>query len=313
MIRRIEIHPRLVEETVWRAVRGREESAAFHREREPVYRLEDPEARERAFARLHGDWFRRLAIDAPINQATGEHGDLMAAVSRCLFAPALTRRFQGAELFVNSSGARSVVVTILPELLTEPDRALEFFRRELMHIDDILDPGFRYEPSLPQHPAGPAHDRVLQTRYRALWNCSVDGRLVKLGRVTEGARAFRLSEFGRAFACLGPGIEDCFEGIFSGARPDHPTMVDMASHPETRFGRPGNPAASARRCPLCAFPTVDFEPAPGAIPPSVLATIRSEFPVWRVEDGLCRQCADLYRTRRLSEHEAALIPGLARP
>jgi hypothetical protein len=309
---RVEIHPRLVEDSVWRALQGRVEAADFHGERDSLYRIEDPEERESAFVAFHAAWFRRLEIDAPIRQTIEEQEDRFASVARCLIAPASSSRSQAGELFVSSAGSRSVVITILPEMLVDHDRALVFLRRELMHIGDMLDPAFEYEPRLPDQPAGPAHDRLLQDRYRILWNCSVDGRLLRQGRIPASLREDRRSEFARAFACLGILIPDCFDRIFHGPRPDHPALVAMASDPEALFGRLEAPPTPGRRCPLCAFPTVDFEPEPETLSGSILTTIRAEFPAWSPEDGLCLQCAELYRARGLSRAEAGRLPGTER-
>ncbi len=133
MLERVEFHPRLVEEAVFAALRGRPESRTFHRERDPIYREADPEERERRFAALHAAWFERL---------------------------------------------------------------------------------------------------------------------------------------------------------------------DLA-------------AAARSRCPLCGFPSARFEPRPEDLPRAVRDAIRADFPGWIEADGLCPQCADLYRARPLSRGAADLLPGRA--
>lgn len=293
----LEIHPRLVEETVWVALQGRVEARAFHQERETVYGLSDREERERVFTRLHLEWFDRLALGEPFRQACLEQARALARVRRFVAGPAARARDEGADLFVADQGESAVVVSIRPEVLADRERALELLRRDLMHVADMLDPAFRYEPRLPPSPAGPAHDRLLQERYRVLWSCSVDGRLVALRRVSEAMRAFREREFARAFCVLGERVGTCFGRIFDGPRPGHPEMVSMASDPPAAFGlRPGA-ARPSGRCALCAFPTADLEPSPALMPEVVARAIRADFPEWRAENGLCPQCADLYRAR----------------
>jgi hypothetical protein len=309
----IEYHPRLLEEGVWCALRGRPERVFFHREREPLYRLEDPDERDRAFQRLHAAWFLRLRLDAPVRRAAAEHAEVLAAVDRCLIAPAVKERAQGAELYVAADGGRSIVIALRPEALVAPDRALAFLRREMLHVADMLDPAFRYEPRLPPQAAGPALDRMLQDRYRLLWDCSIDGRLVARGALDAAVREGRRREFGATFACLGTRLEEAFARLFDGPRPSHPDFAAMAADPAAFLEGRRTGALPGGRCPLCGFPTQDFEPQPLELPAEAIAAMRSEFPAWGPERGLCRQCADLYRAREQSDAAADGLPGRGGP
>ena len=312
---RIEIHPRLTEETVWAALSHLPEARtrAYHRQREQLYRMEDPDERDTRFAHLHSSWFLKLELDGPIRQAIAEQREMLAPVHRFLFAPASKATKQGAELYVNSARVPSVVMAILPRILIDGERALAILRRELMHVADMLDPAFEYEPRLPPQPAGPTHDQLLLDRYRTVWECSIDGRLLRQGRVPATVRERRYQAFMRAFPGLGSVAEASFARIFDDPRPSHRSIVTMASDPETYFGGAIGSAPRNHRCPLCAFPTSDFEPAPETLSHTVLTTIRSDFPEWQADKGLCRQCADLYRSREPSDGAVdRFAPGIRR-
>lgn len=257
---------------------------------------------------MNGRWFLRLRIESPVLQALSEQRGWDAGVGRILLLSAPTRGLEGAELFVAGPDERSVVISIRPETLVEPEAALLFLRRELMHIADMLDPTFGYEPSLPPHPAGPAHDRLLLDRYRVLWNCTVDGRIARQGALGDQGRSDRLSEFAAAFPCLRPRTAECFGRLFDATRPRHAELVAIAKDPEVAFGLTALSREQAHRCPLCSFPTTTLEPELEALPEEVLRAIRSDFPAWNSMKGLCRQCADLYRSRSLSLEAAALLP-----
>ncbi len=306
---RIDFHPRLVERTVWAALCGQREMAAFQRGREPAYAKTDPDERDAAFTRVNSDWFLRLALDAPVRQAFSEQAAALSALLRVLFVPVDREADQGAELYVASAQERSVVVSVRPEVLAVPARALDFLRRELMHIADMLDPAFEYEPALPPQPAGPTLDRLLQDRYRVIWDCSVDGRLARRGVCAADTRERRGREFAAAFGFLGEKTGEAFARVFDGPRPRHPEFVVMATDPAGGFGVGPGSARRPGRCPLCGCPTFDFEPAPAALPAAALTAIRAEFPSWWPEQGLCPQCADLYRARAMSDQEAASLPG----
>jgi hypothetical protein len=297
MITRVEFHPRLVEEAVWAAVARIPGAGAFHRARESAYTMPDPEERERAFTRLHFEWFERLDVGRPVATALGEREAGLRAAERFLVGSAANGRSEGVELFVAPRGERSIVANLRAQTLVDGPACLTLLRRELLHIEDMLDPSFAYEPRLPSGHVGPAQERRLQDRYRILWRCSVDGRLLRWGLLGAAARDERRVEFERAFAFLADQAGRCFDRLFLGTRPTHPELVRMAGDPEAGFGLESRHPASAGRCPLCGFPTFELERSPAGLPPEVRRVIASEFADWRPEQGICPQCADLYRLR----------------
>ncbi|MBI3028232.1 MAG: hypothetical protein HYY64_01810 [Candidatus Rokubacteria bacterium] len=282
----LEYDPRLVEEATLLALRGAEEETAFRRERDGLYEIADPEAREAAFRAFHAAWFERLGLGRPIGWALKERGLILRAADRCLLAYAPSAREEGAELLV-AERRRSVAIRLAPVTLLAPERLLAFLRHELLHVADMLDPRFAYEPWLPSAGAGPAHRELLKERYRVLWDAYIDGRLSRLGWAPAGVRAERLGEFKRSFPTLGERAEVEFERFFNATWLRHAELVAFAADP------PGGGGC----CPLCRFPTHAFEPEPDLLPPAVKERIRSDFPEWEPAAGLCLQCADLYRAR----------------
>lgn len=301
----LEFHPTLVEDAVLLAVRGRDAEPDLHSRRDPLYHDPDPERRERRFASLHFEWFQRLGLDRPFRRALEELREPLAPVRRILAVPATREKDEGAELFVSDEGDRNVVLRIGPRTVTDEVATTLLLRREFLHVADMLDPAFAYAPHLPRQPTGPAHDRRLQERYRVLWSCSVDGRLGRAGATGPRERAARLLEFREAFAVLGETVDDCFARIFDRGRPRHADLVALAADPRSALGLPGS--ADRLRCALCAFPTFDFEPAPGALPLGARALIISEFPAWTPAAPICLQCADLYRARAGEAGPAGIV------
>ncbi len=282
----VEYEPRLVEEATLLALRGAEEEPSFRRRRDRLYEIADPEAREAAFRAFHAAWFERLGLGRPIGWAVKERGLIRHAAERCLVVYALSSREEGAELFV-AERRRSVAIRLSPATLLAPERLLALLRHELLHIADMLDPHFAYEPWLPSSAGGPAQREPLKDRYRVLWDAYIDGRLSRLGRAPAGCRAERLDEFRRSFPTLGDRAEAAFERFFSAASLRHAELVAFALDPGSGRGC----------CPLCRFPTHAFEPRPDELPSAVRQRIGSDFPEWKPAAGLCLQCADLYRAR----------------
>ena len=290
----LEFEPALAEEAVLLVLKGSPRRRAFHRDRERAYAETDPERRDRAFLQIHSRWFEALGLDRPVRSAIRETEEELSQVSRWLFVRAVSGRQAGAELFVAEKTRCSVVVRLLPATLADRGRVLEFLRRELLYIADMLDPRFEYEPRLPRSPLGPPADRHLQDRYAALWRVSVEGRLARAGRIPDGRRESCLAGFRRVFGCLGAEAGACFERIWGGERPLHSVFVALATDPAAAFGVHSGAGERSRRCPLCGFPTADLEPDVEGLSRNAREEILRDFPSWEPRQGLCRQCADLY-------------------
>ncbi len=292
----VEYEPRLIEQAVLLAVSGRDEELEFRARRDRVYEIPDPEEREREFRAFHSAWFKRLGLDRPIRRALLEEPLVPRETRTCIVALALSRKAEGADLFVAPPevGGRSVGIRLSPERFTDAEGLLQFLRHELLHIADMLDPGFQYTRELPGLESDAAYARLIKDRYRVLWDVCVDGRLVRRGVAPAEIRSAGLSEFERAFPALGDRMEEVFEHFFEATSPTHPELAAFASNPSRAVGQGPHPG---ERCPLCRLPTHAFEPGPDRLPPRLLGRIRAGFPEWAPRDGLCRHCADLYRSR----------------
>ncbi|MBI2080724.1 MAG: molecular chaperone TorD family protein, partial [candidate division NC10 bacterium] len=313
----LQITRALVEEAVLHALRGQHEERAFRRGRDSLYEIPDPEAREAGFRDLHAAWFERLGLGRPVIRAFHEQPSIAAATRGCRIAAARAREEEGAELFVRPPGPslsgqdqRWVVVRLRAEALASSESLLQFLRHEFLHIADMLDPHFGYEPRLRQA-ADPVPERLLRDRYRVLWDATIDGRLVRLGLVPPSVRAGRLRDFLRAFPRLGVRAEETFSRFFDGASRTHADLVGFAADPGGGPGAQAEGPLPGERCPLCRFPTHAFEPDPSGLPPEVLEGVRADFPAWDPTRSLCRQCADLYRARFLEVSGAGAPPARA--
>jgi hypothetical protein len=307
----IRYEPGFVETAVFFAVREGPEERLYHRERSRLYEIAASEERERAFHDLNARWFARLGLADPIETAVGEQPLVLSKVGHCLVAGAPEKKAEGAELFVTPEAAAgqkekpTACILLQPKALLNAASLLAFLRHELLHVADMLDPNFGYEPALPAAEGGPTHDRLLKDRYRALWDATIDGRMARRGWATAAVRNERREDFARAFPMLGERTEDLFGGFFDRDPHTHAELVAFASDPRTGLRETASPGS---RCALCGFPTYDFEPEPSRLPSKLVAGIHLDFPRWRPADGLCSQCAELYRTREMSLLAASELP-----
>lgn len=317
-MRHLTYDPALVEEAVLLAEGAMPDAEArvFRGERDPLYGIADPERRDAAFQSLHLRWFTRLALHESVWQAVAEREDIVQRLDEGRVLRALAPRDEGADLVDQLAPGRTdtraiLVLRLRPETVLEPARVRSLLRHELMHVADMIDPAFGYERTLPCSDDGPSRDNVLRDRYRVLWDVTIDGRLARAGRRDAGdsppdrrvrlqpdqpapTRDVRWREFSATFSMLGDDGQAAFEEWFDRIRPTHARLVAFAQDPR---GRDASASAHAGRCPLCRFPVASLDPRPDRLSPVTEAAIRDHHPSWRIDQGLCAQCLDLYEAR----------------
>jgi hypothetical protein len=233
----LDLDARLAEEVVSLALRSRP-AADYWKERERIYALPAAEEREREFERLALDHLEALQLAAPIRQAIEEAPLVATGAARCRVVRAFSRRDEGAELFVapdtagkRSRESRSVLLKLRAEVFLDPPQLLACLRHELLHIADMLDPDFGYDPALPEASSDPARTRIVIGRYRALWDTVIDGRLAARGWAPDQIRARRRDEFRRSFPMLAAAADAAFERWFDEPRPRHGDLLRFACEP----------------------------------------------------------------------------------
>ena len=122
----------------------------------------------------------------------------------------------------------SVLIRVRSATLVHSETWERFLDHELLHVVDMLDPSFGYRTELPVAEEGPAKTRRMQDRYRILWDCTIDGRLHRAGKLSAPTATRRRAEFERGFPELGPQLESEFLRWFEGPRPSHDELVRFA-------------------------------------------------------------------------------------
>lgn len=288
----------LIESTVFLCANGRRadlpalQVRRFHREREKLYAILDPDERNAAFFRLHLEWFREWGLENMLTDLLREFPLLPGALNVLAFRKARGKNEEGAELYVSAETGRNGVVALQPERFGNDDSLCCLLRHELTHLQDMIDPAFGYSPHLHLPGQTAAQQRLTRERYRLLWDITIDGRLTNSGRGTVGTREQHRASFERAFNFL-PEIKraDLFAKLWSGHLAQHGQILALASDPRELHGVhqpiPGAP------CPLCGFATFRWAD-PSRLTEQAAAAIRAEFPVWKVEEGLCARCLEMF-------------------
>ena len=236
---RVDFDPALLEEAVLLAVTGRPEERQFRRERDPIYEIQDSDQRDARFRGFHRDWFLGLGLGDPVEQALNERPILAESTRCCLVAAAPGRKDESAELFVSPPGQglddserHSIGLMISATSFLNAESLLLFLRHELLHIADMLDPEFGYTPASLLTEDGDITNTLLQERYRAMWDATIDGRLVRLGMAPASRRSQRLVDFARTFSVFGEQTEQVFALVFDGSGHTHPELVAYARAPK---------------------------------------------------------------------------------
>jgi len=294
----LSIAPDLMEEAVLLAERQaeRDVARAFRRERDRIYEVTEPELREARFRSLHQRWFVGFGLQARVEATVNEYAEFAGRLTGGRIVRAIARSEEGADLLdpvrEHASPGPLLVLRLRPASLVEPDTLQTLLRHELMHVADMLDPTFEYERKLPPADDGPSADNMLRDRYRVVWDVTIDGRLARAGRGSAGTRDARCREFRDAFPVLGDGCRSAFARWWNEPCPTHADLVAFARRPAGT-----DEGLAASRCPVCRFPVASLDGRVSTLGGPVLTAIRAEHPVWRVEQGLCLQCFDLYEAR----------------
>jgi hypothetical protein len=162
-----------------------------------------------------------------------------------------------------------------------------------MHIQDMVDPAFDYEPELPLTGRSINQHRLARERYRMLWDVSIDGRVTRRGQSTVATRDQRVREFGNAFeAWDDTKRQELFESFWNDPSPTHLALVNIVCRSLEQQSQTGPGPGTA--CPLCGFPTFAWADS-DRFDHSVVNAIRSEFPHWTLNQSACARCFVIYR------------------
>lgn len=262
----IRFDPAFVEEAVFLELNrltiagSRQAVSSFHREREAVYELPDAQQRDAAFQQLARRTFHALGLAEPFTERLSEFPHVSGHVELLVVRRVWNRKDEQVELYVGGWEARpalevSTTLFIGLQAIRCLDRGklTAFLRHELMHVADMLDPTFAYDPHVALAPppagkpeAGPRgagiakgnppsgggvggecepEDELIRGRFRVLWDLWVHARMRRRQWHTILDDDARQRDVMRAFAFFSPlGQEELFTAV---NRQDHWTQGEL--------------------------------------------------------------------------------------
>ncbi|MCK6459347.1 MAG: hypothetical protein L6Q95_05575 [Planctomycetes bacterium] len=273
---RLEADPQLVEEVVHLLASADERRWAVYRRRiDPLYDRPD---RDAAIPAALLQLFREWGAEGAVAAALGGLG-----VPRALLARSHRPGDEGADLLVGEE--RTVLLRLPAGAFLDGATLARYLRHEMRHVKDMLDPKFAYERDLGASGRTRAEQELVRNRYCVLWNLAID----RIEEPPVGA-ATRRAQLDRVFAALSDGQRTRLAARFEDpSLRTHPMLLAAARDPWEFLGEPRRGPVGGQPCPLCGFPTYDWDGAPP------VAAIRADFPRWDASHGACRQCSDIYR------------------
>lgn len=265
----------------------------FHRAREKLYGILDPDERNTAFFKLHLDWFREWGLEKPLLDLLQEFPLLREQLTVLALRQTRGKNDEGAELYVNEAGQRSAILALRPASFQNDATLKNYLRHEFTHLHDMLDPAFGYSPALELPGLNAAQLRLAGERYRLLWDITIDGRLTTAGHTPMATRERHAAAFARSYSFWPEQRRsETFAALWSHTAPRHAEFLAFIADP--RGLREAHRPAPGASCPLCDFPTFTWADA-NALPAEITGRITAEFPAWSSEQGLCNRCLETYQ------------------
>src|SRR5215475_4349904 len=106
--------------------------ARFHRQREKLYSILDPEERNSAFFKLHLDWFCEWGLAKLLTESVREFAILQTSLTFLIIRKSRVKSDDGTELYVNEASERTRVMALRSEFLVTKTNVDTFLRHELM-------------------------------------------------------------------------------------------------------------------------------------------------------------------------------------
>jgi hypothetical protein len=205
---------------------------------------------------------------------------------------------------------KGVGIKLIPRRFYDP-ALTRYCRHELMHIADMLDSEFGYDPDT-KVGQNPGEETLILQRYRVLWCLNIDSRLLAAGKESMLSKEDRFKEFRSWYRKIPPTqLKSVFEGLWQTETLTHSELVEMATDTTRVMDRAleveGSEVPDSQNkimlmpgfpCPLCRFPTYTWvENLDTSVEKHVLDFIRENHPGWDTEFGACDRCVEVYKLR----------------
>ena len=295
----------------------------FHQYADPIYERFSLDDREGEFKKLYQYLFGIWGFADIVRDTFDEYPALRERIGIVLVRGVLKEDQEGVDILrkwgsveqdlakqFEEKGLKGVGIKLLPRRFYDP-ALTRYCRHELLHISDMLDPVFGYDPDT-KVGQNPGEETLILHRYRVLWCLNIDSRLQAADKESMLSKEDRFKEFRSWYRKIpATQLRSVFEGLWQTESMTHSELVEMATDTTRVLDRaldiegselpqiqtkvmlmPGFP------CPLCRFPTYNWvEGLETNVEKHVLDFIREHHPGWDTEFGACDRCVEVYKLR----------------
>ena len=212
----------------------------FHEHADPIYEKFTLEDREAEFKKLYQYLFGIWGFSDIVRDSFHEYSLLREKVGIVLVKGVLKEDQEGVDILrkwgsvekglaqeFEAKGMKGVGIKLIPRRFYDP-ALTRYCRHELMHISDMIDPQFGYDPDT-KVGLNPGEETLILQRYRVLWSLSVDSRLVTAGKEPMLSKEDRFKEFRSWYRKIPPPqLKSVFEGLWQTSYFTHSELIEMA-------------------------------------------------------------------------------------
>lgn len=231
--------------------------------------------------------FQRLGLDRPFRTVSEEFPDVALPVR-----VGMPGQHEGC-LLPDSRAA--LLVRVALRRFDDLETLAVWLRHEWMHASDMLRGEFGYPQSIPPL------DPPVRDRLKLLWSAHVDARLSRRGCRTLRSRAAWEEHVLHFWSSVDLQTRmAAFDGFWTQGPYTHAELLSWAQDPRellARFAKVPVKGLPGGRCPLCRFATFHWTFPDEQGRPGLAEAVRSDFPAWTPDDGLCERCVELYEIR----------------
>ena len=211
----------------------------FHELADPIYEKFTLDDRESEFKKLYQYLFGTWGFSDIIRDAFNEYPLVKDKVGIVLVKGVLKEDQEGVDILrkwgsvehdlarqFEEKGLKGIGIKLIPRRFYDP-ALTRYCRHELMHISDMLDPAFAYDPDT-KVGQNPGEETLILHRYRILWSLSVDSRLTAAGKEPMLRKEDRYKEF-RSWYRKIPAVQlkSVFEGLWQTGFFTHADLIGV--------------------------------------------------------------------------------------
>ena len=274
--------------------RGNKEGLdSFYSQRNVIYEIPSAVERDQSFQQFYEKKFLEFGLRRLFDGIFLEFPFLDQPKLSIYVKRVYSKKDESAELF-RDGDALNVLVTIQPVRVNDQEYLKAFLRHELMHISDMLDPAFQYNPAVQLNALNDTEENLVRERFRILWAIFIDARTFRKGLTPLWPIEKYERDFGKAFQFWAKDERNqVLDRLTSGESFTHSDLL----HWSMDYRLTKNLGEGGLLCPVCLLPAYTTADKDVFCSPDVVERIKTDRPDWKEAMGICSQCFDLYSSR----------------